>query len=285
MDAAQFDSAPGQPYAPSMDHDLIDEVALYNPFRRGNSWPGLKKKKLEMHPSLSARAAKSLRDRTLLLMDRRRHRSVQRTGRKSGIDVPPPNSFETAIDEAILLKQEAEKEERPKFKTLQADTKVVPAAEAVERGEEPADTSGAVLDLLFTRGTGASRIYRVHPLTAACSFGPCFQHGPNECPEIKRRRELGSTEDKEEREEAEQLRKREMEAKAQAEAERQRAELRAQEAQQQFMIAQAEEDRKLKREELELRKRELALRERKEAAESEERKLLFELLKDKFTKQ
>nr|KAG5691229.1 hypothetical protein BaRGS_019440 [Batillaria attramentaria] len=41
MDAAQsqqFQPAPGQPYTPSMDHDLMDEVALYNPFRKANSW-------------------------------------------------------------------------------------------------------------------------------------------------------------------------------------------------------------------------------------------------------
>ncbi|KAK7486303.1 hypothetical protein BaRGS_00022473, partial [Batillaria attramentaria] len=205
MDAARFDSAPGQPYTPSMDHDLIDEVALYNPFRRGNSWPGLKKK-LDMHPSLSARAAKSLRDRTILLMDRRRAQ-LRAQDSASGIDVPPPNSFETAVDEAILLKQEAEKEERPKLKTLQADTKVVAAAEAVGRGE-PADTSGAGAESSIKR----KRTDFVQLMKLKLE-----------------QEERARKQDKEEREEAEQHRKREMEAKAQAEAERQRAELRAQE--------------------------------------------------------
>ena len=61
----------GVPYTDEMDQALMDEVVLYNPFLKEHSWPGLKKK-LDSHPSLSLRLPKSLRDRTLLLIERRK---------------------------------------------------------------------------------------------------------------------------------------------------------------------------------------------------------------------
>ena len=42
---------------------------------------------------------------------------------RSGIVVPPPTDTETAVDEAIALKHEAEKEENPNAVLMAADKK------------------------------------------------------------------------------------------------------------------------------------------------------------------
>ena len=50
---------------------------------------------------------------------------------RSGIVVPEPTDIEVAVDEAISLKQEAEKEENPKAALMAADKKITDAAEGV----------------------------------------------------------------------------------------------------------------------------------------------------------
>lgn len=59
------------------DHDLLDQVATYNPFKRGNSWPGLKAAIGEDHPLLSKRTHKSLSDRTATLIAKRARQRAQ----------------------------------------------------------------------------------------------------------------------------------------------------------------------------------------------------------------
>ncbi|KAL8592710.1 hypothetical protein ACOMHN_037650 [Nucella lapillus] len=63
--------AASKKYTVEEDHDFMDEVSLYNPFKKINSWETLKKK-FDDHPLLGRRSSKSLRDRALLIMDQRR---------------------------------------------------------------------------------------------------------------------------------------------------------------------------------------------------------------------
>lgn len=56
-------------YTQAEDHEVIDEVTVYNPFQRGHTWEGLRKQLRS--PALVNRTAKSLRDRALLLMQQR----------------------------------------------------------------------------------------------------------------------------------------------------------------------------------------------------------------------
>jgi hypothetical protein len=57
-------------YTQAEDHELIDEVVVFNPFQRGRTWEGLKKGLKS--PTLGKRSSKSLRDRALLLMSKRK---------------------------------------------------------------------------------------------------------------------------------------------------------------------------------------------------------------------
>ena len=50
---------------------------------------------------------------------------------RSGIVVPPPTDTEMAVDEAIALKHEAEKEKNPKAALMAADKKTTEAAEGI----------------------------------------------------------------------------------------------------------------------------------------------------------
>ena len=50
---------------------------------------------------------------------------------RSGIVVPPPTDTEMAVDEAIVLKHEAEKEKNPKAALMAADKKTTEAAEGI----------------------------------------------------------------------------------------------------------------------------------------------------------
>ena len=58
-------------YSSQMDHDLMDEVVMYNPFKKGHSWESMRRT-MDEHPTLSMLSSKSLRDSALLLMDHRK---------------------------------------------------------------------------------------------------------------------------------------------------------------------------------------------------------------------
>ena len=55
-------------YTKDEDLELMDQVVLYNPFAKANSW---EKFKAQLNDK-SDRSSKSMRDRAMLLMDQRR---------------------------------------------------------------------------------------------------------------------------------------------------------------------------------------------------------------------
>ena len=58
-------------YTSQMDHDLMDEVIMYNPFKKGHSWESMRWT-LDDHPTVSMCSSKSTRDWALLFMDHRK---------------------------------------------------------------------------------------------------------------------------------------------------------------------------------------------------------------------
>ncbi|KAL8607933.1 hypothetical protein ACOMHN_005488 [Nucella lapillus] len=129
--------AASKKYTVEEDHDLMDEVSLYNPFKEINSWETLKKKFAD-HPLPGRRSSKSLRDRALLIMDQRRT-LVKQQEKASGIEEPERSAFDKAIDEALLIKQEAEEELASSCsKKRRQDAANVAVLAAAEAGRAPA---------------------------------------------------------------------------------------------------------------------------------------------------
>jgi len=57
-------------YSQEQDLELMDQVVLYNPFTKANSWEKFRAQLCDN--TLADRSSKSMRDRALLLMDQRR---------------------------------------------------------------------------------------------------------------------------------------------------------------------------------------------------------------------
>ena len=56
-----------------LDHILMDEVVLYNPFKKFNTWQGLLELLIkEGNAAFGSRTAKALRDRAMLLIGKRK---------------------------------------------------------------------------------------------------------------------------------------------------------------------------------------------------------------------
>ncbi|KAK7473593.1 hypothetical protein BaRGS_00035140 [Batillaria attramentaria] len=244
--------AASKKYTLEEDHDLMDEVSLYNPFKKINSWEGLKKK-LDEHPLLGRRSSKSLRDRALLIMDQRRT-LVKQQEKASGIEEPERSDFDKAIDEALLIKQEAEEEQASscskKRRQDAADIAVLAAAEA---GRAPAAPD---LDVQPSSST---------PDVTSTPTAKYRRTSGELVGVLKTKVEAEKAAREEERQERQRLE----EARQEEAARLQRA---------------AEEDRQLRREELNLKKRELDLREAQEKAMAKEKEAMMQLLMQQLSK-
>ncbi|KAL8604391.1 hypothetical protein ACOMHN_042221 [Nucella lapillus] len=204
------------------------------------------------------RSSKSLRDRALLIMDQRRT-LVKQQEKASGIEEPERSAFDKAIDEALLIKQEAEEElasyRSKKRRQDAADVAVLAAAEAgrapaAERAPE-ADRAPAAPDLDVQPSSSTPDVTSTPPAKYRRTSGALVEV-------LKTKLEAEKASREEERQER------------QAEAARlQRA---------------AEEDRQLRREELDLKKRELDLREAQEKAMAKEREAMMQLLMQQLSK-
>ncbi|KAK7093201.1 testis-specific gene A8 protein-like [Littorina saxatilis] len=131
-------STPGKTsFTEAMDVEIVDEVALMNPFKYGVSWE-MVAQKLWTSPSnlcKSVRTAKSFRDRVMLLMGKRKS-VVAAQLKASGIDEPPRTHLDVGLDEIIMLsddaiaemKQKKTKASKVKEQTAEVDLAIRQAA-------------------------------------------------------------------------------------------------------------------------------------------------------------
>ena len=62
----------GKLYTEDQDLDIIDQVLVVNPFRKGVRWEDVHTAVMAAIPALSTRTCKSIRDRVQLLLDKRK---------------------------------------------------------------------------------------------------------------------------------------------------------------------------------------------------------------------
>ncbi|KAK7092468.1 hypothetical protein V1264_008207 [Littorina saxatilis] len=106
-------------YNNDIDLDLMDQVVLINPWT--SSWEKVAKAVRVAQPLLEDVTTKGINDRCQLLMAKRKRDNVDEL-KASGIEGEAETALTIALDEALLLREEAERENKEKKNSKAADS-------------------------------------------------------------------------------------------------------------------------------------------------------------------
>ncbi|KAK7106524.1 hypothetical protein V1264_017772 [Littorina saxatilis] len=106
-------------YTNDLDLDLLDQVVLINPWT--SSWEKVAKAVRVAQPRFEAVTTKGMNDRCHLLMTKRKRDNAEEL-KASGIEGEAETGLTIALDEALLLREEAERENTEKKKSKAADS-------------------------------------------------------------------------------------------------------------------------------------------------------------------